>query len=237
MCGITGWISYDKDLTAEREVLDAMNRTMSCRGPDADGLWLDTHAALGHRRLAVIDIEGGTQPMSVERDGRTVLVTTYSGEIYNYRELREELGRRGHAFRTSSDTEVALHACLEWGEGFTERLNGMYAFALWDPREQQLLLVRDRMGIKPLYYYPTPDGVLFGSEPKAILAHPSVRPARTPCATGCGGCWPTPAPRPGRCWRRRRPSGRRGARAMSPGRAWSWRWASTRGCGGTERSC
>ncbi|MET7761980.1 asparagine synthase (glutamine-hydrolyzing) [Streptomyces sp. NPDC005393] len=177
MCGITGWISYDKDLTAEREVLDAMNRTMSCRGPDADGLWLDTHAALGHRRLAVIDIEGGTQPMSVERDGRTVLVTTYSGEIYNYRELREELGRRGHAFRTSSDTEVALHACLEWGEGFTERLNGMYAFALWDPREQQLLLVRDRMGIKPLYYYPTPDGVLFGSEPKAILAHPSIRPA------------------------------------------------------------
>ncbi|MEU9793343.1 asparagine synthase (glutamine-hydrolyzing) [Streptomyces sparsogenes] len=177
MCGITGWISYDQDLTAERDTLDAMTATMACRGPDAAGLWTDTHAALGHRRLAVIDIEGGKQPMSVERDGRTVLVTTYSGEIYNYRELRAELTARGHAFRTSSDTEVALHAYLEWGEDFTHRLNGMYAFALWDPREQRLLLVRDRMGIKPLYYYPTPDGVLFGSEPKAILAHPAVRPA------------------------------------------------------------
>ncbi|MFD8380297.1 asparagine synthase (glutamine-hydrolyzing) [Streptomyces sp. NPDC059679] len=179
MCGITGWISYDQDLTTERErdTLAAMTATMACRGPDAAGLWTDTHAALGHRRLAVIDIEGGKQPMSVERDGRTVLVTTYSGEIYNYRELRAELIGRGHAFRTSSDTEVALHAYLEWGEDFTHRLNGMYAFALWDPREQQLLLVRDRMGIKPLYYYPTPDGVLFGSEPKAILAHPAVRPA------------------------------------------------------------
>lgn len=177
MCGITGWISYDKDLTAERDTLAAMTATMACRGPDAAGLWTDTHAALGHRRLAVIDIEGGTQPMPVEHDGRTVLVTTYSGEIYNYRELRAELIDRGHAFRTSSDTEVALHAYLEWGEDFTQRLNGMYAFALWDPREQQLLLVRDRMGVKPLYYYPTPDGVLFGSEPKAILAHPAVRPA------------------------------------------------------------
>ncbi|MEU0812129.1 asparagine synthase (glutamine-hydrolyzing) [Streptomyces sp. NPDC005970] len=179
MCGITGWISYDNDLTGatERDTLDAMTATMACRGPDAAGRWTDTHAALGHRRLAVIDIEGGKQPMSVERDGHTVLVTTYSGEIYNYRELRAELIDRGHAFRTSSDTEVALHAYLEWGEGFTHHLNGMYAFALWDPREQQLLLVRDRMGIKPLYYYPTPDGVLFGSEPKAILAHPAVRPA------------------------------------------------------------
>ncbi|MEU6173821.1 asparagine synthase (glutamine-hydrolyzing) [Streptantibioticus parmotrematis] len=177
MCGITGWISYDTDLTQHRATLDAMTQTMACRGPDASGVWLDTHAALGHRRLAVIDIEGGKQPMAVEHDGRTLLVTTYSGEIYNYRELRDELISRGHAFRTSSDTEVALHAYLEWGEDFTERLNGMYAFALWDPREEQLLLVRDRMGIKPLFYHPTPDGVLFGSEPKAILAHPSVRPA------------------------------------------------------------
>ncbi|MFE7121382.1 asparagine synthase (glutamine-hydrolyzing) [Streptomyces sp. NPDC057654] len=176
MCGITGWISYDKDLTAERGTLDAMTRTMSCRGPDAAGIWLDTHAAFGHRRLAVIDIEGGKQPMLVERDGRTLLATTYSGEVYNYRELKAELEGLGHAFRTSSDTEVVLHAYLEWGESFTERLNGMYAFALWDPRTEELLLVRDRMGIKPLYYYPTPDGVLFGSEPKAILAHPSVRP-------------------------------------------------------------
>ncbi|MEU9123039.1 asparagine synthase (glutamine-hydrolyzing) [Streptomyces sp. NPDC048506] len=176
MCGITGWISYDNDLTTQRPTLDAMTATMACRGPDAAGTWFDTHAAFGHRRLAVIDIDGGRQPMTVEHDGRTQLVTTYSGEVYNYRELRAELEQLGHTFRTSSDTEVVLHAYLQWGEACTERLNGMYAFALWDPRTQELLLVRDRMGIKPLYYYPTPDGVLFGSEPKAILAHPAVRP-------------------------------------------------------------
>ncbi|MEU8567693.1 asparagine synthase (glutamine-hydrolyzing) [Streptomyces pathocidini] len=175
MCGITGWVAYDRDLEGERGTLAAMTETMACRGPDAEGVWLDGHVGLGHRRLAVIDIEGGRQPMAVERDGRTLLVTTYSGEVYNYRELRAELEGLGHRFRTSSDTEVVLHAYLEWGEGFTSRLNGMYAFALWDPREQELLLVRDRLGIKPLYYHPTPDGVLFGSEPKAILAHPSVK--------------------------------------------------------------
>ncbi|TVL90595.1 asparagine synthase (glutamine-hydrolyzing) [Streptomyces sp. SAJ15] len=177
MCGITGWIAYEQDLSRERGTLDAMTATMTCRGPDAGGAWLDTHAALGHRRLAVIDIEGGAQPMTVARGGETALVTTYSGEVYNHRELRAELESRGHTFRTRSDTEVVLHAYLEWGADFTSRLNGMYAFALWDPREEELLLVRDRMGIKPLYYHPTADGVLFGSEPKAILAHPAVRPA------------------------------------------------------------
>ncbi|KNB49648.1 asparagine synthase (glutamine-hydrolyzing) [Streptomyces caatingaensis] len=178
MCGITGWIAFDQDLTADptaRPTLEAMTRTMALRGPDAEGEWVDAHAALGHRRLAVIDIEGGRQPMLVQRDGRTQAVVTYSGEVYNYRELRSELASRGHTFRTSSDTEVVLHAYLEWGEGFAERLNGMYAFALWDARTEELLLVRDRMGIKPLYYAPTPDGVVFGSEQKALLAHPAVR--------------------------------------------------------------
>ncbi len=177
MCGITGWVAYDRNLVGERGTLAAMTETMACRGPDAAGLWLDAHVAFGHRRLAVIDISGGAQPMAVEHDGRTLLVTTYSGEIYNYRELRAELEAHGHTFRTSSDTEVALHAYLQWGEDFTARLNGMYAFALWDPRTEELLLVRDRMGIKPLYYWPTRDGVLFGSEPKAILAHPEVHAA------------------------------------------------------------
>jgi asparagine synthase (glutamine-hydrolysing) len=175
MCGIAGWVSYDRDLTAERAAIEAMTQTMSCRGPDADGIWLDTHVALGHRRLAVIDIDGGAQPMAVSHEGRTVLVVTYSGEVYNYRELRAELAARGHAFKTSSDTEVVLHAYLEWGEDFSRRLNGIYAFALWEPRDQQLLLVRDRLGVKPLYYFPTRDGVLFGSEPKAILAHPQAQ--------------------------------------------------------------
>ncbi|GLW99632.1 asparagine synthase (glutamine-hydrolyzing) [Microtetraspora sp. NBRC 16547] len=172
MCGIAGWVDYDRDLRTERDVAQAMTDTMACRGPDAEGLWAEPHAVLGHRRLAIIDIEGGRQPMAAERDGRLLAVLTYSGEVYNFRELRAELAARGHRFRTESDTEVVLEAYLEWGEDFVGRLNGMYAFAIWDARREELLLVRDRMGIKPLYYYPTPSGVLFGSEPKAILANP-----------------------------------------------------------------
>ncbi len=179
MCGITGWVAYDRDLTHDptaRATIEAMTATMARRGPDEGGVLIDGPVALGHRRLAVVDIEGGRQPMSVEHDGRSVLVTTYSGEIYNYRELRAELTTRGHIFRTRSDTEVVLHAYLEWGRDFATRLNGMFAFALWDPVQRELILVRDRLGIKPLYFHPTSDGVVFGSEHKAILAHPTVRP-------------------------------------------------------------
>ncbi|GAA4565722.1 asparagine synthase (glutamine-hydrolyzing) [Planotetraspora kaengkrachanensis] len=176
MCGISGWVDYERDLQQARGTAQAMVDTMACRGPDAEGLWLSPNAALGHRRLAIIDIEGGRQPMIAEQDGRPIAVLTYSGEAYNFHELRDELKQRGHRFRTASDTEVVLEAYLEWGEDFVTRLNGMYAFAIWDTRREELLLVRDRMGIKPLYYYPTPTGVLFGSEPKAILANPLVRP-------------------------------------------------------------
>jgi asparagine synthase (glutamine-hydrolysing) len=171
MCGITGWVGFHRDLTREQATLDAMTETMACRGPDARGTWQDTHAALGHRRLSVIDLEGGTQPMTLDTPEGT-LAMVYSGEAYNYTELRDELRRRGHAFRTTSDTEVVLHAYQEWGESLAEHLNGMYAFAIWDARTDKLVMVRDRMGIKPFYYYPTKDGVLFGSEPKAILANP-----------------------------------------------------------------
>ncbi|MBE9374405.1 asparagine synthase (glutamine-hydrolyzing) [Saccharopolyspora sp. HNM0983] len=171
MCGISGWIDFQRDLTREQPTIDAMCATMSCRGPDAGGTWVRTHAALGHRRLAIIDLPGGTQPMQAETpDGAVAIV--YSGEAYNYDELRAELRRRGHRFDTDSDTEVVLHGYLEWGAQVAEHLNGMFAFAVWDAREDRLLLIRDRMGIKPLYYYPTEHGVLFGSEPKAILANP-----------------------------------------------------------------
>jgi asparagine synthase (glutamine-hydrolysing) len=176
MCGTTGWVSYAHDLTRETETSAAMTGTMACRGPDAGAVWSSPHAVLGHRRLAVIDLEGGRQPMVAEEDGVVQAVISYTGEVYNFRELRAELRARGHAFRTSSDTEVVLRAYLEWGAGLVDRLNGMYAFAVWDPRVEELLLVRDRMGIKPLYYYPTDDGVLFGSEPKAILANPAATP-------------------------------------------------------------
>ncbi|MGB8994352.1 MAG: asparagine synthase (glutamine-hydrolyzing) [Pseudonocardiaceae bacterium] len=176
MCGITGWVDYGRDLRGQEPVLAQMVATMACRGPDAQGTWIGPRVALGHRRLSVIDIEGGRQPMSVDAEGRTVAVMTYSGEVYNYRELRAELATDGHRFRTESDTEVVLHAYLQWGEDFAERLNGMYAFALWDTQAEQLLLVRDRMGIKPLYYAETEHGLLFGSEPKAIFANPLIEP-------------------------------------------------------------
>jgi asparagine synthase (glutamine-hydrolysing) len=174
VCGIVGWVSFQRDLRREGAVLRAMTATMTLRGPDAEGVWLGPHAGLGHRRLSVIDLRTGAQPMSVDRDGAEAAVVTYSGEIYNFRELRDELRGLGHGFRTASDTEVLLRAYLQWGESFVDRINGMFAFGLWDPRERALLLVRDRMGIKPLYYHPTPDGVVFASEPKGLLAHPSV---------------------------------------------------------------
>jgi asparagine synthase (glutamine-hydrolysing) len=171
MCGITGWVSFDRDLTRERDTLEAMTETMACRGPDAEGTWIAGPAALGHRRLAVIDIAGGAQPMWVRTPAGEVALV-YSGEAYNFVELREELRRAGERFETSSDTEVVLRGYLRWGDALADRLNGMYAFAIWDSREQKLVMIRDRLGIKPLYFFRTPDGVLFGSEPKAILANP-----------------------------------------------------------------
>lgn len=123
MCGLAGWVSFARDLTAYRDTARAMTETMVCRGPDAGGVWVSEHALLGHRRLAIIDIEGGRQPMTAAGDGDSgeSPVITYTGEVYNFRELREELRARGHAFRTSSDTEVVLRAYLEWGEDFPER--------------------------------------------------------------------------------------------------------------------
>ncbi|MFI1157036.1 asparagine synthase (glutamine-hydrolyzing) [Streptomyces sioyaensis] len=175
MCGIAGWVAFERDPGAERSAVEAMTDTMACRGPDAEGVWYGSHIALGHRRLAVIDLAGGAQPMTAEEDGEVAAVISYSGEVYNFAELRNRLRSAGHSFRTESDTEVVLRSYLEWGTDFTRRLTGMFAFALWDARSRELLLVRDRLGIKPLYYYPTSDGVLFGSEPKAILAHPEAR--------------------------------------------------------------
>jgi asparagine synthase (glutamine-hydrolysing) len=163
-------VDFAADLRAERETAEAMTATMALRGPDAGGTWIAEHAALGHRRLAVIDVEGGVQPMAADD-----VVLTYSGEVYNYRELRRELETLGQQFRTASDTEVVLRAYLEWGIDCLERLNGMFAFAIWDGRSEELLLVRDRLGIKPLFYYPLTDGLLFGSEPKAILANPLAK--------------------------------------------------------------
>ncbi|MBE1497687.1 asparagine synthase (glutamine-hydrolyzing) [Amycolatopsis lexingtonensis] len=174
MCGIAGWVSYDADLTRRQEVVDAMTATMSCRGPDDVGTWVRRNVALGHRRLAIIDLPGGRQPMSVHTPNGDVAMV-YSGEAYNFTELKEELTKLGHQWETDSDTEVVLHGYLQWGDAVVDHLNGMYAFAIWDERDDRLVMIRDRMGIKPFYYYPTRDGVLFGSEPKAILANPLAK--------------------------------------------------------------
>ncbi|WP_227999557.1 asparagine synthase (glutamine-hydrolyzing) [Nocardia australiensis] len=174
MCGIAGWVSFDSDLTQNHSTLDAMTATMACRGPDGSGTFVRTHAGLGHRRLAIIDLPGGTQPMSVDTPNGDIGIV-YSGETYNFTELRTQLIGLGHQFRTDSDTEVVLHGYLQWGDAVVDHLNGMYAFAIWDQRDEKLVMIRDRMGIKPFYYYPTRDGVLFGSEPKAILANPLAR--------------------------------------------------------------
>ncbi|HZM68506.1 MAG TPA: asparagine synthase (glutamine-hydrolyzing) [Nakamurella sp.] len=176
MCGIAGWVSYDSDLTERTDVLAAMTATMACRGPDDSGTWVRPQVALGHRRLAILDLAGSRQPMCVQTPHGAVAMV-YSGEVYNFVELREDLCRRGHRFGSTGDTEVVLRGYLEWGEGLVDHLNGMYAFAIWDERDRTLLMVRDRLGVKPFYYHRTRDGMRFGSEPKAILADPGVRRA------------------------------------------------------------
>lgn len=176
MCGITGWVSFDRDLRQEQPIVRTMTNTLSRRGPDGSGVWTGGHAALGHHRLVVLDPKGGAQPL-VAPTPQGPVVITYSGETYNFQELRSELASKGHRFRTSCDTEVVLLGYLEWGLDVVRRLSGMYAFAVWDARAERLVLVRDRLGIKPLYYWPTSDGLLFGSEAKAVFAHPLAVPA------------------------------------------------------------
>ncbi|MCC2683494.1 MAG: AsnO [Paenibacillaceae bacterium] len=173
MCGITGWVEYDADLTREMAVLERMTETLAPRGPDASGEWLTQACALGHRRLSVIDPENGAQPMERKVGGHTY-VLVYNGELYNANELRQELEGRGWEFRTHCDTEVLLIAFIEWGRPCVERFNGIFAFAVWSSKEQALFLARDRLGVKPLFFMAQGGRFLFGSEPKAILAHRDV---------------------------------------------------------------
>jgi asparagine synthase (glutamine-hydrolysing) len=174
MCGITGWIDWERDLTLHPSILENMTETMAARGPDASGNWISTHCALGHRRLSVIDPENGAQPM-IRKQGDYSYVVVYNGELYNAPELRDELQHRGFSFRSHCDTEVLLNAFIEWGPACVERFNGIFAFAAWNEKEQSLFLVRDRLGVKPLFYSHLNNCFLFGSEPKAILEHPSFQ--------------------------------------------------------------
>ena len=177
MCGITGWATLDSHAPppdGARDLLHAMCERMVHRGPDSEGLFVTTGAALGMRRLAIIDLVTGEQPAFNEDKSVSVIL---NGEIYNYRELRTLLEKRGHAFRSASDTEVLPHLYEEFGDAMVGELNGMFAFALWDSRRRRLLIARDRFGEKPLYWGVFDKTLLFASEPKVLLAHPAVRPS------------------------------------------------------------
>lgn len=165
MCGICGIFERSSKLI-DRDLLEKMTSILRHRGPDGDGQFVDGEVGLGHRRLSIIDVEGGAQPIGNE-DGRLQIV--FNGEIYNFVELREELESFGHKFKTQSDTEVIVHAYEQWGKGCVRRLNGMFAFALWDSHKHELFLARDHLGIKPLYYIDLGNRILFASEIKSLL--------------------------------------------------------------------
>lgn len=173
MCGITGIVNWNKFVREEKNTLQKMTDTLSLRGPDDTNLWFDTFVGFGHKRLAVVDLEGGKQPMQKKSYGNAYTIV-YNGELYNTEELRKELQQRGHIFKTSSDTEVLLSAYIEWKEDCVDHLNGIYAFGIWDDVQQQLFMSRDRLGVKPLFYLEKAGMFLFGSEIKAILAHDKV---------------------------------------------------------------
>jgi asparagine synthase (glutamine-hydrolysing) len=173
MCGIAGVIFSNSARVPEAEDLRAMGAALAHRGPDGEGIRAEAGVGLVHRRLSIIDLAGGRQPLGNE-DG--TVQTVFNGEIYNYQELRNELEASGHRFRTNSDTEVLVHLYEECGDRMVERLRGMFAFAIWDRRRRRMMLARDRVGIKPLYIYRDADVLLFASEPKAILAWPGCRP-------------------------------------------------------------
>ncbi|MBS1188662.1 MAG: Asparagine synthase, glutamine-hydrolyzing [Rhodocyclaceae bacterium] len=180
MCGITGIFDLRGRREIDRCALERMNESQRHRGPDEGGLHVEPGVGLGHRRLSIIDLSAGQQPLYNE-DGSVCVV--FNGEIYNYQELIPELQALGHRFHTRSDTEVIVHAWESWGESCVERFRGMFAFALWDRRQESLFLARDRLGVKPLYYAQNDDGfLLFGSELKSILAHGRLARGIDPCA-------------------------------------------------------
>ncbi|MBK9164464.1 MAG: asparagine synthase (glutamine-hydrolyzing) [Acidobacteria bacterium] len=175
MCGITGWINLKRSDSNDgaEAVLHSMCERIVHRGPDSEGLWLDDTVALGMRRLSIIDLHTGDQP--VFNCDRSVVVMM-NGELYNYREVRSELEAKGHKFTTKSDTEILPHLYEEYGEAMLDHVNGMYAFSLWDAKQKKLIIARDRFGEKPLYYGVFDDKLIWASELKAILAHPAVKP-------------------------------------------------------------
>lgn len=175
MCGIAGLVARAGRASGDG-VIEGMTEALQSRGPDEQRVWADDVAALGVRRLSVVDPVGGAQPIVCRTSSGEQIVLAYTGEVYNFENLRTQLQGHGHRFVTRCDTEVVLRAFAEWGTGCAERLEGMFAFAVWEQRPRRLTLVRDRFGVYPLYYAKLPGGFAFGSEPKALLKHPDIQP-------------------------------------------------------------
>ena len=177
MCGIAGQIGRDpRVIQGQYAAYCAMQQTLSRRGPDQRGMFISGRAALIHARLAVVDIENGLQPMQLDWQGESYTLV-YNGELYNTPELRTALQNKGHSFTSHSDTEVLLHAYLEWGTEACARLNGIFAFAIWEKTARRLTLCRDRLGVKPLFFAPIRNGLTFGSTIDTVLCHPEIEPA------------------------------------------------------------
>ena len=171
MCGIWGKINFDLEKPVDRDLVQRMTEAMTHRGPDQSGYFFEKNVGLGHRRLNIIDLSTGQQPISNEDDNLSII---YNGEIYNYQYLREDLLQRGHVFKTKSDTEVILHLYEEYGPESLQKLRGMFAFAIYDKRDKSLFIARDRVGIKPLYYSYGDCCLVFGSEIKSIIEEPTI---------------------------------------------------------------
>jgi asparagine synthase (glutamine-hydrolysing) len=179
MCGIAGQFNFQRREPVERETIVRMARSIAHRGPDDEGFFIAGPLGLGFRRLSIIDLAGGHQPMS---DAKETVWIIFNGEIYNYRELRAELQKKGHQFRTNSDTEVIIHGYKEWGTDVFNHLNGMFGLAIWDVRNRRLVVARDAMGIKLVYYKIRNGQFTFGSEIRPILAAQDSKPEVDPVA-------------------------------------------------------
>ena len=176
MCGIAGIVNYKEDISNDYYIIKNMTKTLTKRGPDEDGLYFSKHANLGHRRLSIIDIENGKQPMSFRVDEVTYTIV-YNGQLYNTKELREVLKSNGFIFKGHSDTEVLLKAYVFYGKDICKYLNGIFAFAIWNDKKGEIFIARDHFGIKPLYYTFSENNLIFGSEVKVLLQHPKVEKA------------------------------------------------------------
>src|SRR4029077_4680288 len=179
MCGICGQFNFQRHEPAERETIVRMAGSIAHRGPDDQGFFIAGPVGLGFRRLSIIDLAGGHQPMS---DAEESVWVIFNGEIYNYKELRAELQSKGHRFGTSSDTEVIIHGYKQWGTDVFNHLNGMFGLAIWDVRKERLVVARDAMGVKLVYYRITDGRLTFGSEIRAVLAGDDAAPQVDPAA-------------------------------------------------------